>query len=320
MLQREVQVKDSPKAAIEPESSVTIHEPAPSAGRGVAGWLYHCADSLLRYPVDEAISQILAVMGETSDVDRSWMIEYRPDMLRFRNTHEWCRDTTTPYVAELQDVPTTLIAWLHKYMVKGQAVAIYDIHDLPRAARVLQVEFIRQGDKSVLSVPVFSDGQLYGIIGFDTTVHHRQWPQSEIDAMFQCANLIGYAKYGNGRGVKRPAAYASQVPTLYLSMRGVVQGVQPESIVGVRSAGNYSEIWLENGSMVLDSRSLGVWSTLLPEKHFFRIHRTALVNALHVVEVDRRDLNRWLIRLRAIDRNWPVSRSYRKTLRERMGI
>ncbi|WP_226953731.1 LytTR family DNA-binding domain-containing protein [Mesopusillimonas faecipullorum] len=71
-------------------------------------------------------------------------------------------------------------------------------------------------------------------------------------------------------------------------MRGVVQGVQPDVILGVRSAGNYSEVWLANGSMVLDSRSLGVWSTLLPQRTFFRIHRTLVINALHVVEVDRR--------------------------------
>src|SRR3546814_5462882 len=92
-------------------------------------------------------------------------------MLRFRNTHEWCRGQTTPYVAELQDVPTTLIAWLHKYMVKGRAVAIRDVHKLPRVARTIQVEFIRQGNKSVLSVPILNEGKLYGVIGFRSEEH-----------------------------------------------------------------------------------------------------------------------------------------------------
>lgn len=289
--------------------------PAPGP---LGDWVYQCALSLLKYPIDEAISQVLALMGETTDVDRSWMLEYRPDMLRFRNTHEWCRGQTRPYVTELQDVPTTLIAWLHKYMVQGRAVAIYDVHKLPRAARTLQVEFIRQGDKSVLSVPVLNEGKLYGVIGFDTTVKHREWPDAEVEALFQCAGLIGQAKYGNGRG-RQHMPYDSPAALVYLRMRGVVQGVQPETIAGVRSAGNYSEIWLANGSMVLDSRSLGMWLTLLPEKIFFRVHRTAIVNALHVVDIDRR-AERWQIRMRAAERAWPVSRSYRKLLRERMGI
>ncbi|WP_286897615.1 GAF domain-containing DNA-binding protein [Achromobacter sp. UBA2119] len=292
---------------------VTLLQPDPSSD-----WLYHCAMSLLRLPADDAISEQLAYMGETSDIDRAWMIEYRPDMLRLRNTHEWCRGQTEPFVAQLQDVPTTLIAWLHRFMVKGQAVAIHDVNDLPRTARAIQAEFQRQGNKSVLSVPVSLDGKLQGIIGFDTTVRHRHWTAGEVGALYQCANLIGQAKYGSGRPrapLGNPAA-----SVVYLSMRGVVRGVQPEAIVGVRSAGNYSEIWLDDGSMVLDSRALGVWSTLLPEKTFFRVHRTAIANALHVMDVDRRSVDRWQIRMRAVDDTWPVSRSYRKPLRERMGI
>ncbi|WP_224776872.1 MULTISPECIES: GAF domain-containing DNA-binding protein [Achromobacter] len=292
---------------------VTLLQSSPSSD-----WLYHCAMSLLKLPADDAISEQLAYMGETSDIDRAWMIEYRPDMLRLRNTHEWCRGQTEPFVAELQDVPTTLIAWLHRFMVKGQAVAIHDVNDLPRTARVIQAEFQRQGNKSVLSVPVCLDGKLQGIIGFDTTVQHRHWSAGEVGALYQCANLIGQAKYGSGRPrtpLGNPAA-----SVVYLSMRGVVRGVQPEAIVGVRSAGNYSEIWLDDGSMVLDSRALGVWSTLLPEKTFFRVHRTAIANALHVMDVDRRSVDRWQIRMRAVDETWPVSRSYRKPLRERMGI
>ncbi|MFY0478902.1 GAF domain-containing DNA-binding protein [Achromobacter marplatensis] len=295
--------------------NATVLETSPSSD-----WLYHCAMSLLKHPVDDAISALLAFMGETSDVDRSWMIEYRQDMLRLRNTHEWCRGQTQPFVAELQDVPTTLIAWLHRFMVKGQAVAIHDVNDLPRTARAIQVEFQRQGNKSVLSVPVFHDKKLYGIIGFDTTAKHRTWSADEVRALYQCANLIGQAKYANRSDSGRTARYDGSTAVIYLSMRGVVRGVQPEAIVGVRSAGNYSEIWLEDGSMVLDSRALGMWSTLLPEKTFFQVHRTAIANALHVMDVDRRSVDKWVIRMRSVDGKWPVSRSYRKLLRERLGI
>lgn len=72
--------------------------------------------------------------------------------------------------------------------------------------------------------------------------------------------------------------------------------------------------------MVLDSRALGIWSTLLPEKYFFRIHRRAIVNTLHVAEVDRRSVDKWLLRMRSGTNTWPVSRPYRKDLRKRMGI
>ena len=300
--------------------SYRIHTKADIANSVSLDWAYRCGMGLLKYPLNEAISDQLALMGNASHADRAWLIEYRPDLLRFRNTHEWCRGQTRAYVSELQEAPTTLIAWLHKYMVKGQAVAVHDVTDLPRTARAIQVEFLRQSNKSVLSVPMFHDDRLRGIIGFDTTAASKIWSTSEVSALFQCADLIGQAKYGTGRRAEPTTVPVSSTPLVYLSNRGVVRGVQPDIIVGVRSAGNYSEIWLEDGSMLLDSRSLGMWSTLLPSKIFLQVHRTAFVNTLHVIDVDRRKIDKWQVKMRSIDSSWPVSRSYRKQLRERMGI
>ncbi|MDL2201457.1 hypothetical protein QQF51_02130 [Brucella intermedia] len=64
-------------------------------------WPYVCALHLLRKPVGNAISEFLAAVGNASRADRAWMIEYTPDLLRFRNSHEWCKGSTTPYIAEL---------------------------------------------------------------------------------------------------------------------------------------------------------------------------------------------------------------------------
>jgi len=283
-------------------------------------WAYFCGMDLLRHPVNSAISEHLEFVGNASNADRAWMIEYGQDLLRFRNTHEWCRGNTTSFLEELQEAPTTLIGWLHRHLVAGKAVAVNNVQGLPRVARAIQVEFTRQGNKSILSIPVFYQGRLRGILGFDTTRAYHQWSGGEIKAMFQCANLIAQAKYGaiNHQFEKPPAEEAE--PLVYLRKRGVVRGVEPETIVGVRSAGNYSEIWLNDGSMLLDARPLGIWLSILPESYFFRVHRTAFVNALHVSDVDRSRPDKWLIKMRSIQQSWPVSRIYRKPLRERLGI
>lgn len=283
-------------------------------------WPYYCAMELLKHPVDTAISEYLNFVGNASHSDRAWMIEYGKDMLRFRNTHEWCRGGTTSFLEELQEAPTTLIGWLHRHLMDGKAVAVNDIHGLPRVARTIQVEFVRQGNKSILSIPISHQGRLRGIIGFDMTRDYRWWSGAQIKAMFQCARLIGQAKYGTSTYQIANIPEDETTPVVYLRKRGVVRGVEPETIVGVRSAGNYSEIWLNDGSMVLDSRPLGIWLTILPDSYFFRVHRTAFVNALHVSDVDRSKPDKWLIKMRAIKQSWPVSRVYRKPLRERLGV
>lgn len=126
--------------------------PDPAAPRD---WPILAARHLLTMPAAEAISIALSDIGELADVDRAWMFAYDASLLRFRNTHEWCREGVVSHVGDLQDAPVTMIAWLHRSLARGEAVAINDVSRLPRQARALQVEMLRQGDKSVLSVPVF---------------------------------------------------------------------------------------------------------------------------------------------------------------------
>ncbi len=197
---------------------------------------------------------------------------------------------------------------------------MHDVGSLPWTARAMQAELLRQGNKSVLNVPVCQNNILYGIIGFDTTVTHRIWSPAEACALYHCANLIAQAKFSKDHKCSDRAQYQNANAVIYLSTRGIARGVSPGSIVGVRSAGNYSEVWLEDGSMVLDSRALGVWATLLPPETFFRIHRTAIVNTLQVMDVDRRKIDKWQIQMRSVASAWPVSRSYRTLLRARVGI
>ena len=197
---------------------------------------------------------------------------------------------------------------------------MHDVRGLPRTARALQAEFLRQGNQSILSIPLFHRDRLRGIIGFDTTVEARRWSRAEIRAMFQCASLIAQARYATTEDEPAPQEEPDPTSVIYVSKRGIMRGVSPEEIIGVRSAGNYSEIWLGDGSTVLDSRPLGIWAGILPVSIFLRIHRTTFINVVHVSDIDRSTTDKWLVRMRGIDQSWPVSRSYRKALRERLGF
>jgi len=124
--------------------------PSEACGEGtMPSWPYYVARWLFREPIDIAITAALAEIGELAAADRAWMFEYDAELLRFRNTHEWSRQGIRSFVEDLQNTSVTMIAWLHQFLVKGQAVMINRVADLPRPARALQVEMLRQNDKSV---------------------------------------------------------------------------------------------------------------------------------------------------------------------------
>jgi hypothetical protein len=288
-------------------------------GASSLDWAYGAGLLLFQQPTELAISYILAAIGETASADRAWMFEYDAELLRFRNSHEWCRDGIPGFIQDLQYAPVTMIGWLHRHLVARKAVMVNEVASLPRTAHALQAEMLRQGDKSVLCVPMIHNGRLRACIGFDAVRVKRRWGKADIKALFQCADLIAAARYRN----ESPATVetAERLATLiYLHKAGGVRGVPLTMIVGLHSSGDYTEVWLADGTMVLDKRPLVQWMGLTPRAEFLRIHRTAIVNLQHIRDIDRRTSGAWQLRLQHIDDAWPVSRAGRAELRTRLGL
>lgn len=275
---------------------------------------------LLKQPLDMAIADILRLIGTQAGADRAWMFEYDPDHLRFRNTHEWSRGGVGSFVHDLQYVPVTMIGWLHQRLSVGQAVMVNDIDALPRSAGPLRAEFMRQNNKSVLSVPVFFDSRLVACIGFDAVETPRRW-SDEIADLFRCADLIAAACYGRpSGGAVGETVQAASGALIYLRRANGVHGTPLNEIVGLRSSKDYTEVWLTDGAMVLDPRPLTQWLGLIPPGWFVRIHRTAVVNHRFVRDIVRRTSGAWQLRVHDYEDHWPVSRVGRSELRARLGI
>ncbi|KEO52530.1 GAF domain-containing DNA-binding protein [Thalassospira permensis] len=289
-------------------------------------WVFQTAQMLLTQPCDAAITGILERTGLAANADRAWMFEYDATLLRFRNTHEWSRETVTSHVTDLQDTPVTMIAWLQQYLAANQAVMINDVTTLPRPARDLQAEMLRQNDKSVLCIPVFYEGRLRACIGFDATRGHMHWNIGVTSALSRCTALIALARYGNSIPVqqnRQPVARLSADPLIYIRTFGRVRGVTSAEIVCLRSARDYTTLFLSDGSSMTDLRPLSVWAGMLPPGTFHRIHRTTIVNLHHVAELNRHagtNGDRWEVSLRILDETQSVSRPYRRELRSKLGV
>ncbi len=307
-----------------PWDSAAAADPPPALAHD---WVFSGALALLSDRVDTAIGRILQQSAEDVGADRGWMLEYDDSGLLFRNTHEWCRRNVSSHVEDLQSIPVSMIAWLHGHLVAGQAVMINSVQDLPAVVRELRAELIRQQVKSTLNVPVFYEGRLRACIGFDSTRQPTRWGPQVAGALAQTAQLIAQARYGQrpSEGPPLPAIqkHHKLAPMVYLRMHGRVRGVTLLEVSGLRAARDYTRVHLHNGDAFLDTRPLSVWQGLLPPEHFLRIHRSGLVNLVHVQQFDRHagsNGQRWQLVVRGLDQPWSVSRPYRRELRHRLGV
>ena len=280
-------------------------------------WVYAASLSLLTRPFDDAVSSILETAGLGARADRVWLFSYNEEITLFRNTHEWCRPGVPSFVADLQNTPVSMIAWLHAHLLKAQAVLVHDIRRLPRSARALRAEFLRQKNQSVLSVPIFLHGRLWGCIGFDAVRKPVRWSAEIVQALQLCGNLIAAAASPVAAGEPRSSPQPSA--SLYLRSSSALQRVSLDTIVGVQAERDYTRVHLADGRSFLELRPLNTWVALLPHDQFQQIHRSSLVRVASIRDVERTARGLWQVCIEGVADKWAVSKRYRPELRSRLG-
>ncbi|NBB84953.1 MAG: response regulator [Bacteroidetes bacterium] len=88
-------------------------------------------------------------------------------------------------------------------------------------------------------------------------------------------------------------------------------------IVYIAAAGDYTEVYLQNGRMHLALRPLHAWEDCLPDQHFVRIHRSTLVNLEHVSSVKRSRGYTYHVHLSNTEKPITMSRRYAAKVKER---
>ena len=60
--------------------------------------------------------------------------------------------------------------------------------------------------------------------------------------------------------------------------------VDPNDFMYLEGEGNYTSILFVDGSKYVDTKSIGIYEDILDQRHFFRIHKSHIVNVLYVKE------------------------------------
>jgi len=282
-------------------------------------WAVIAARFLLSLPFEEALPQVLEYVGEAAQADRAWVMRFNEDVTLLRNSNEWCREGVSSHVADLQNVPVTIMGEILGPLRKGRSVAINDVAMLPRSLRSLQVEFRHQQIQSTLTVPVHNDdGRLIACIGLDAARSQRRWTIDEVHALIQIAALVGVANT-EGAPRRKPKDEEFSVP-IYLKSGRSARGVPVASIASVRADRDGALVGLRDGAQLADDRPLRWWQSVLPDQDFLRVHRSTLVN-IRLVELLRRrpggqDLE---LLVKGCPEPAPVSRTSTAELRRRLG-
>ncbi len=115
--------------------------------------------------VDEAINKSLGKMAVFVNADRSYIFEYDWENGICKNTYEWCAEGIGHEIANLQNIPISIMEETVVNHKKGESEFIPDLSSLPSSIGKEILE--SQGIKSMLTAPMMNEEHCIGFVGFD---------------------------------------------------------------------------------------------------------------------------------------------------------
>lgn len=140
--------------------------------------------------LDQKIHQAISVIGNYSNVDRSYVFLLRDDNNYMDNTHEWCAPGIEPQIEYLVDLPVSMMPWWMEKMLRKENILIQQVKDLPDEASVEREILLSQDIVSLLVVPLYKGDELLGFIGFDSVNREKIWSEFDVYTLNTFAHSV----------------------------------------------------------------------------------------------------------------------------------
>ena len=140
--------------------------------------------------LDGIIDQALAALGAFCDVDRCYIFEFSDNAESMSNTHEWVAAGVTPFIDELQNMPTSSLPFFKRYIFNGM-FKVDNVEMLPEEAAAEKIVFDEQRIFSVLCVRIMVDEIIYGFIGCDIIGSPYSWNAFDIEYLRRIGEMLG---------------------------------------------------------------------------------------------------------------------------------
>ncbi len=138
--------------------------------------------------LDGFLNGVLRRLGTALDISRVYIFEYRRETETGGNTFEWTAPGMEAVKTRLQGLSLAEFAWLAERLRGNRVVSCSDLAEIPDEKTR---EILSQGSAlSVLIVPLFVNGELFGFIGFDECRVRREWPQEDVDLLRAISRTI----------------------------------------------------------------------------------------------------------------------------------
>lgn len=106
------------------------------------------------------------------------------------NAFEWCAAGIEPQIAKLQEVPCSLMPWWMGKMLSNEDICIENVAAMSDEKKEEKEFLLSQAVMSLIAVPLYSQGALFGFLGFDAVRRSCQWRTEWINLLHVVAEMM----------------------------------------------------------------------------------------------------------------------------------
>lgn len=285
-------------------------------------WLWQAVAQTLAKESAHGIAtlKILSLIGPSFQADRAWLVRFNQSISLWWVASEWCASEVEACLPDLSGIPIQLLARPLVDLLQGQPVVYADIEKIADD-QDLKEEMRRQGNRATCGVPVFRDGRLTGLVGLDDVHAIHAWSADEMALLQRFAEVVVDAddRAQGGEPMIPPHRSASadgESEGVYLRAGNCHLAALWQDILAVEAEGDYTQVRLRSGQLLLDRRSMSEWNVILPTSQFMRVHRSWYVNWRHVRRLLKSGGGKWTLHLRGFEQEIPVSRSHQSAVHD----
>lgn len=154
--------------------------------------LINMAKTFINIPIDALNSEVnkaLELMGRFVNADRAYIFNYDFSYGVCKNTFEWCEEGISPEIDNLQEVPLEIIPeWVSSHQANKE-MCIEDVFSMPENNGIRQI-LEPQGVKSILTLPLIENGELWGFVGFDSVKERHHYLEKERNILSVFCELL----------------------------------------------------------------------------------------------------------------------------------
>jgi PAS domain S-box-containing protein len=141
-----------------------------------------------------AIGNALQSIGKFTNVDRCYLFSFSKDKQTMACTHEWCSPGVMPQIHNLRKIRVAERPWTNNILLNREILQIPSVNNLPIEAQKEKEEFLRQGIRSLLAVPMVYQGDITGFFGFDSVNNEKNWSEDSVALLQVVASIITNAR------------------------------------------------------------------------------------------------------------------------------